>query len=168
MLITIISTGVLCLVFWGMCYLGTGGDEKNIKNYACYPNEAQVFAKQNEKLAGKIKNDNLLVEPNPVKTFLSNFILFGIVLFIIGIFVRSDSFAINFIRLSIIGQGLNLFDYIVIDLLWWRNTKRIRFSGTEDKPELYRNPKKHTQSFIKGILLFLIIAVCDGLILMLL
>lgn len=27
---------VLCALFWGVCYLGTGSDEKNIKNYSLY------------------------------------------------------------------------------------------------------------------------------------
>lgn len=165
MLITIIETVALCLVFWGMCYFSTGGDDKNIKSYACYPDEVQKFVKKNEKLAEKIKNANLLVTPNPIKTFLSNFVVFGVVIFILGIFVRSDSFVTNLIRLSVIGQGLNLFDYVVIDLLWWRNTKRIRFSGTEYNKELYQDPQKHTQSFIRGILLFFIVALVDGLIL---
>ncbi len=31
----------------------------------------------------------------------------------------------------LLGQALNLFDFLVIDLLWWRHTKRVRFSGTE-------------------------------------
>ncbi len=165
MLITVLITVALCLIFWGMCYLNTGGDEKNIKSYSSYPDEVQELVKQKRELLEKIQNANLLVAPNPVKTFLSNFVVFGIVLLVLGIFVRSDAFAVNFIRLSIMGQGLNLFDYVVIDLLWWRHAKRIRFSGTEDQPELYENPKKHTQSFVKGILLFFIVAVCDGFIL---
>ena len=31
------------------------------------------------------------------------------------------------------GEGLGLFDLLVIDLLWWRNTKRIRFSFLPEK-----------------------------------
>lgn len=63
------------------------------------------------------------------------------------------------------GQGLNLFDYLVIDLLWWRTTKRIHFRGTENRPELYRNSRKHTISFVKGIVMFLIVALADGILL---
>lgn len=68
----------------------------------------------------------------------------------------------NLLRLTVMGQGLNLFDYLVIDLLWWRNTKRIRFTGTENQPELYRDPQKHTVSFVKGILMFFLVALADG------
>ena len=45
----------------------------------------------------------------------------------------------------------------VIDLLWWRNTKRIRFSFLPDK-EIYQDPSKHIGSFVRGIPLFAAIA----------
>ena len=38
-------------------------------------------------------------------------------------------------------EGLGLFDLLVIDLLWWRNTKRTRFSFLPEK-KYYQNPKK--------------------------
>ena len=52
-----------------------------------------------------------------------------------------------------LGEGLNLFDLVVIDLCWWRNTKRIRFSCVPEK-EAYQNPKKHVGSFLRGIPMF--------------
>lgn len=167
MLTTIFLTAILCFVFWGCCYISTGGDEKNIKAYATYPDEVQAYVRNDPKLKGQIEKANLLVSPNPVKTFFANAILFLAVLFVLGIFIRTDSFAENLLRLSVIGQGLNLFDYVVIDLFWWRNTKRIRFSGTENRPELYRNPKKHTVSFLKGIVMFFLVAAADGFLLIL-
>lgn len=165
MMTTILLTIILCLVFWGCCYISTGGDEKNIKAYATYPEDVQAYVRNSPKLKEQIENSNLLVSPNPVKTFFANAVLFMVVLFLMGIFVRTGSFAVNFLRLSVIGRGLNLFDYVVIDLLWWRNTKRIRFGGTEDNSELYRNPKKHTVSFVKGIVMFLVVALADGILL---
>lgn len=165
MITTILLTVILCLVFWGCCYISTGGDEKNIRAYATYPDEAQAYVRNVPGLKEQIEKANLLVSPNPVRTFLANAVLFLAVLFLLGIFVRTDSFAVNLLRLTIIGQGLNLFDYLAIDLLWWRNTKRIRFKGTENQPELYRDPKKHTDSFVKGIVMFFLVALADGMLL---
>lgn len=165
MTITILLTILLCLAFWGCCYLSTGGNEKNIKAYATYPDEVQAYVRNSPELKEQIENANLLVSPNPVKTFLANAILFLVVLFVLGIFVRTSSFFMNVLRLSVIGQGLNLFDYLVIDLLWWRNTKRVRFRGTENNPKIYQNPRKHTVSFVKGIVMFLIVALADGILL---
>ena len=65
-------------------------------------------------------------ESNKVVTFISNFLLFLFVLFILGLFIKENGFTHNFLCLSIIGQGLNIFDLFIVDLLWWRNTKRVR------------------------------------------
>ncbi len=165
MITTILLTMILCFVFWGCCYLSTGGDEKNSKAYATYPDEVQAYVGNDPRLKKQIEKANLLVSPNPIRTFLANTILFLAVLFLLGIFVRMDSFAVNLLRLSVMGQGLNLFDYLVIDLLWWRNTKRIRFTGTENQPELYRDPQKHMVSFVKGIVMFFLVALADGVLL---
>ncbi len=61
------------------------------------------------------------------------------------------------------GEGLGLFDLLVIDLLWWRNTKRIRFSFLPEK-KYYHNPKKHIESFLHGIPLFAAIAALTALV----
>lgn len=63
-----------------------------------------------------------------------------------------------FIYFLILGEGLGVFDLYVIDFLWWRNTKRIRFSFIPEK-RAYQNPKKHVGSFLRGIPLFAFVAV---------
>ena len=45
----------------------------------------------------------------------------------------------------------------MIDLLWWRNTKRIRFSFLPEKAP-YQDPEKHIGSFLRGIPLFAAVA----------
>ena len=157
-MITAIETIVLCTVFFIMCYLGTGTDDKNLKSYASYPDEVQNRIKCIAVYRGKFK------ERNPSAAFLSNFLLFLFVLFVLGIFVRENSFWHNFICLSIMGQSLNLFDLLVIDFLWWRNSKRIRFTQIPEK-ELYRNPQKHIQSFGRALAMYLLVALLDGYIL---
>ena len=64
-----------------------------------------------------------------------------------------DSYLSAFWYFLALGEGLGLFDLVVIDLLWWRNTKRIRFSFLPEK-SLYQNPQKHIDSFWRGIPLF--------------
>lgn len=31
----------LCTLFWGVCWFGTGSDEKNIRNFSSYPEVVQ-------------------------------------------------------------------------------------------------------------------------------
>ena len=53
----------------------------------------------------------------------------------------------------IMGEGLNLFDLLVIDLLWWRHSPRIRFSKVQEA-DMYLDPEKHISAFLRGVLLF--------------
>ena len=149
---------ILCSLFLEICYCNTGSDEKNIKSYSSYPDEVQKIVKQDPILANKIKT------PMPIVDFISNIVIFGVVFLIFGFFIRDKSFEHNFIKLLILGQSLNAFDFFVIDMLWWRNSKRVRFTAAKDR-DIYKNPRKHLISFLKGILVFLIISIIDGLLL---
>lgn len=147
---------VLCGLFWGGCWLGTGGDDKNIRSFSSYPETVQKLVRACPELAGKIRPQS------PAMTFAGNLLLFTVVLFVAGLPARQEDFAGNFLNALILGQGLNLFDLVVIDLLWWRHTKRVRFSGTENRPELYADPSNHIASFLRGIVMLLLVAILDG------
>ncbi|SDQ43600.1 ABC transporter permease [Streptococcus equinus] len=154
-MIVAIETVGLCLFFFILCFLGTGTDDKNLKSFSSYPDEVQTLIRNNEDYRAKVKTTNKCV------AFLLNFLIFLVILFILGIAIRKPNFLHNFICLSIIGQGLNLFDLLVIDLIWWRRTKRIRFTKMPEK-NLYQNPRKHIESFLRAFVMYLLIAAIDG------
>ena len=149
---------VLCLLFFVLCFLGTGSDEKNLKNYSSYPNEVQDRIKSIDEYSGRFK------EGNKLRAFIANFVLFTIVFLIFGIFIREKSFAANFTHILIMGQVLNIFDLVVIDLWWWRRTSRIRFTKIPQR-ELYQSPKKHIDSFVRALIMYVLVAVVVGYIL---
>lgn len=158
-MITLFETIILCTVFFLLCYLGTGTDEKNLRSYSSYPDEVQDRIKNITDYQGRFKESN-----NKAVTFLSNFLLFLAALFVFGLFIREKNLWNNFLALSVIGQGLNFFDLFVIDLLWWRNTERIRFTKIPEK-ELYQNPKKHIKAFCRALIMYFLVALVDGFIL---
>lgn len=155
----LIETIILCALFWGICYINTGNDEKNMKSFLSYPDEVQCIIKENSKLKSKIKTTS------PFLSFISNMALFGVVLFLFGLMIRQDRFISNFFNILILGQILNVFDFVFIDMVWWRNSKRIRFTEIENNQALYRSPRKHFNSFLKGIALFFLVAIMDGFLL---
>lgn len=154
---------VLCLVFWLTCFLGTGTDVKNARSLSSYQSEAQDAVHGRPEIT-----DNAGKKTSPVLSFLSSLPVFSVVLFLAGLPVKQAGFTGNFLNVLFLGQALNLFDLLVIDLLWWRHSKRIRFTGTKNNPELYRNPRKHLAAFARGTLLFTLVAVLDGWLLSLL
>ena len=157
-MILAIETIILCIIFFLLCFGGTGTDDKNLKSYSSYPDNVQNQIKEIIEYQGRFKESNKII------VFISNFLLFLPLFFILGLFIRENNLYHNLFCLNIIGQSLNIFDLLIIDLLWWRNTKRIRFTKIPEK-ELYQNPQKHIQSFIRGFILYLIIAIIDGYIL---
>jgi hypothetical protein len=154
----IIECITICLILWLICFLSTGTDEKNLIGLRTYPVEIQKIIRNNEKYKNKVKQTNM------TKVFVTNLIMFIIVLFIFGIFIKSNNLKTNFANMLVIGEVLNLFDLVVIDLIWWRNTKRIRFKDIPEK-EMYQNPKQHIDAFLRGIIMYLLVAIIDGIIL---
>lgn len=140
-------------LYWGICFLGTGTDKKNLKGLRSYPDKVQLIVR--ERLSGAPKEKSIF------SILLSNLLFFTLLFSVIGLVFTSilvfDGFLSAFWYFLILGEGLGLFDLLVIDLLWWRNTKRIRFSFLPDK-ELYQDPGKHIGSFIRGIPLFVAVA----------
>ncbi|KXB32879.1 ABC transporter permease [Atopobium deltae] len=151
----LIETVILCAVFFGVCFLSTGTDEKNLRNYISYPDEVQERIKETKEYLGKYKETGIF------DVWMVNFLIFSVLFLLLGSIIRQTKFMHNFISLLIVGEILNVFDLIVIDLLWWRNTKRIRLSKIPQK-ELYQNPKKHIEAFLRAMVLYFFVAVLDG------
>ena len=101
------------------------------------------------------------LEVNLVKVLACNFVLFTAIFLGVGLVIKHsvgfEGFADTFVYFFILGEVLNLFDLIVIDLLWWRNTPRIRFSCARDK-ELYQDPSVHVASFARGVVMYVAVA----------
>lgn len=155
-----IETAVLCAVLFILCIFRTGTDAKNLQNYSSYPDAVQ------SRIRAIPEYQHRFQEKNPFLTFTANFLLFLVILFVFGIFIRQNNFAQNFLSLLILGQTLNAFDLIVIDLLWWRRTPRIRFSKLP-QPALYQDSRKHVSAFIRAFIMFCAIALIDGYLLIL-
>ncbi len=146
----------LCFVLWIICFLNTGNDKKNMLGFRSYPKEVQKIVK-NDKILGP------MVPPQSSlsKILISNTLLFAVLFFVVGFVLESlvgfTGFLDRFLYFLIMGEVLNFFDLVVIDLLWWRNTSRIRFSCAQDKA-LYQNPTVHINSFLRGIVMYIVVA----------
>ena len=139
-------------LYWGVCFLATGTDKKNFMGLRSYPEEVQNRVRSDPQLGKTVPK-----EKSRAAVLLSNLLLFTVVFSVLGLALKSvlnlGGYLSAFWYFLAFGEGLGLFDFLVIDLLWWRNTKRIRFSFLPEK-KYYQNPKKHIKSFWRGIPLF--------------
>lgn len=160
MLIKILIVTGFCLLFWLGCYVNTGTDKKNLLSFRSYPKELQRII-----YADPTLSKNVPATTNLFKVLLSNLITFTIIFGVVGIILKYtigfNGFADTFLYFLMFGEVLNLFDLVVIDLLWWRNSKRIRFSFAPD-PKLYHNPKAHIDSFLRGVPTFAVTALLSA------
>jgi hypothetical protein len=46
---------------------------------------------------------------------------------------------------------LNLYDLIVLDVIWFCHSRRVRIPGTEDMDQAYQNPRHHIVGAAKGM-----------------
>lgn len=156
---------VLYFLYLFCCFLCTGTDKKNLLGLRSYPDEVQTVVKNEPSLA------SYLPKEKPILPLLwGNVPLFMVVFSVLGIALKDilglKDYLSAFVYLLILGEGLCLFDLLVINLLWWRNTKRIRFSFLPEK-QAYRNPQKHIGSFLRAIPMFAVVAAISAAIVML-
>ena len=150
-----------CLLFY-ICFKNTGNDAKNMLGFRSYPDEVQKAVRKDSDLKKIAPEDKSVTS-----IMISNFILYTILFSFFGVvskqYLAFNGFLDTFVFFLINGEILNAFDLLVIDLLWWRNTKRIRFSILPNK-EAYQDPKKHIDSFLRGIVVFIFVALATSLI----
>ena len=142
------------LMYWGICFMCTGTDKKNLAGLRSYPDEVQAAVRA--RLGNEAPKDKSIPS-----ILLGNLLLFTAVFSIVGIVLKGllsfDGYLSAFWYFLLLGEGLGLFDLVVIDLLWWRNTQRTRFSFLPNKAA-YQDPSKHIGSFVRGIPLFAVVA----------
>ena len=157
----IIAFAFYCL-YWFCCFLGTGTDRKNLAGLRSYPDAVQK-AVQEHPVLGKAAPQ----EKSIIAILLGDLFLFTVVFSVLGLALKNildlNSFGTAFWFFLTLGEGLGGFDLVIIDLLWWRNTKRIRFSFLPEQSH-YQDPTKHINSFLRGIPLFALVAVLSALI----
>ena len=158
----IIVAAAFYFLFWGVCVLGTGTDKKNLIGLRSYPDAVQDCVRSDPQLGKDVPKAK-----STVAIWLSNIFVFTALFSILGLALKGvlglNDYLSAFWYFLAFGEGLGLFDLLVIDLLWWRNTKRIRFSFLPEK-QYYQDPKKHIASFLHGIPLFAVIAALTALI----
>ena len=161
-LMKIIIAIAFYFLHWGVCFLGTSTDRKNLMGLRSYPDEVQSRVRSDPQLGKAVPKTK-----STAAILLSNLLLFTVLFSVLGLALKRvlglNNYLSAFWYFLAFGEGLGLFDLLVIDLLWWRNTKRIRFSFLPEK-EAYQNPKKHIESFLHGIPLFAAVAALAALI----
>lgn len=175
---------VMCAILFFSCYHGTGTPRKNLRNFYSYPEGVQKAVLEDARWASQVP-----AKKSTVASFVANLVAFTIIFVGWGLVIRAPLAAASpglavrsscllgagsfgqpggllptFLFFLALGEALNLFDLLVIDLLWWRNSPRVRFEGVDD-PALYRDARPHVASFSRGVPMFAVAAFAASLVL---
>ena len=156
-MILAIESIVLCLVFTLMVYFMSREPIKSLYNY---PPKIQERVKSLDEYA-----DQIPTQKNKLAAKLGACILFIIVLSLILRYVNGYSaflqaFGYGFLLWTIV----NLWDLLVLDILWFCHDPHFVFKGTEDMVSDYHDYWFHTKGFFIGEALALIVCALAGLI----
>lgn len=156
-MLIIIESIILCIIFTIMIYIIS---KKPIKTLYNYPPKIIERVKSIDDYKNKIPTNKNKVT---AKLFASLFFLIIICLilrYINGYTTFLDSFKYGFLLWTIV----NLYDVIILDIIWFCHSKRFVFKGTEDMIKEYHNYMFHIKGFFIGEILGVIIISLAGLI----
>ena len=156
-MIIVIESAILCILFTLMVYIITREPIKTLYNY---PPKIQERVKSLDEYKDKIPT-----EENKIGAKLLACVIFIAILCIVLRYVNGytsclESFGYVFLLWTIV----NLWDVIVLDIIWFCHDKQFVFKGTENMVSEYHNYLFHIKGFFIGELLALIVCSIAGLI----
>ena len=156
-MIIVIESIILCLLFTLMVYAMSRDPIKTLYNY---PPKIQERVKSLDEFEDKIPTQENKVVAKVLASIIFLIIICFILRYINGYTTFIESFKYGFLLWTIV----NLYDAIVLDVIWFCHDKHFVFKGTEDMVEEYKNYWFHIKGFLIGELLALFICTLAGII----
>lgn len=153
----VIESIVLCALFTLMVFIMSRDPIKTLYNY---PPKIQERVKSLPEYKDKIPTQKNKVAAKVCASILFLVIICVVLRYINGYETFLDSFIYGFILWTVV----NLYDAIVLDIIWFCHDKHFVFKGTEDMVDEYHNYKFHIKGFFIGEILALIICALAGVI----
>ena len=156
-MIIAVESVVLCLVFTLMVWLMSRDPIKSLYNY---PPKIQERVKSLDEYKGRIPT-----QKNKLAAKLSTCVLFIVVLSLILRYVNGyttflQAFGYGFLLWTIV----NLWDAVVLDIIWFCHDPHFVFKGTEDMVSDYHDYWFHIKGFFIGEALAIVICAIAGLV----
>ena len=153
----LIESVVLCLIFTLMVYAMS---RKPIQTLYNYPPKIQERVKTLEEYKGQIPTQKNKIAAKCAASVLFVIIISLILRFINGYTTFLPAFGWGFLLWTIV----NLYDVIVLDIIWFCHDPYFVFRGTEDMVEEYHNYWFHIKGFFTGEALALVICAIAGMV----
>ncbi len=156
-MILIIESIILCLLFTLMVIIMSKDSIKTLYNY---PPKIQERVKSMDCYKEKIPTEN-----NKIMAKLGASLLFIIILSLILRYINGyTTFIEAFSNGLILWSIVNIYDVLILDIIWFAHDKRFVFIGTEDLIDEYHNYWFHIKEGLLGELIAIVICTIVGLV----
>ena len=156
-MIILIESIVLCLLFTLMVYLMSREPIKTLYNY---PPAIQERVKSLEEYKDKIPTQKNKVAAKSIASVLFVIILALVLRYVNGCTTFGVAFGTGFLLWTVV----NLWDAIVLDIIWFCHDPHFVFKGTEDMAADYHDYWFHIKGFFIGEALALVVCALAGLV----
>ncbi|SHJ82429.1 hypothetical protein SAMN05444401_3991 [Clostridium amylolyticum] len=89
-------------------------------------------------------------------------LIFAIVLAVVAYFSGAKNFTSAYFHVFILFFVVNIYDMIVLDIVFFCHSKKTRIPGTEDMDKEYRNPWHHIRGAFIGTIIGTVVALLSG------
>ena len=156
-MILIIESIALCILFTIMLYIMS---RKPIKTLYNYPPKIQERVKTLDEYKDKIPTQKNKVFAKSVASILIIAIISLILRYVNGYRTFIEGFGYGFLLWTIV----NIYDAVVMDIIWFCHDPYFVFKGTEDMVDEYHNYWFHIKGSLIGEVLALVICAIVGLV----
>ena len=155
-MIIVIESVALCLIFTLMVYLMSRDPIKTLYNY---PPKIQERVKALDAYKDQIPTRKNKAAAKIIATMLFVIILSLILRYVNGYTTFLEAFGYGFLLWTVV----NLWDMIVLDIIWFCHDPHFVFKGTEDMVSDYHDYGFHIKGFFIGEMLALVVCALAGL-----
>ena len=160
-MIILIESIILCFLFTIMVYIMS---RKPIKTLYNYPPKIQERVKNLKEYKDQIPTKENKITAKIIACLIFIMILCLILRYIYGCTSFLDSFKNGYLLWTIV----NLWDLIVLDIIWFCHDKHFIFKGTEDMKQEYHNYWFHIKGFLIGEIIALIVCSISSIVIQIL
>ena len=156
-MILVIESIVLCVLFTIMVYIMSRDPIKTLYNY---PPKIQERVKSLDEYKDKIPTQKNKIFAKSLASILIIIIISLILRYVNGYTTFIEGFGYGFLLWTIV----NIYDAIVMDIIWFCHDPYFVFKGTEDMVDEYHNYWFHIKGSLIGEILALFICAIVGLV----
>ena len=156
-MILVIESIVLCVLFTIMVYIMSREPIKTLYNY---PPKIQERVKSLDEYKDKIPTQKNKIFAKSLASILIIVIISLILRYVNGYTTFIEGFGYGFLLWTIV----NIYDAVVMDIIWFCHDPYFIFKGTEDMVDEYHNYWFHIKGSLIGEVLALVICTIVGLV----